>query len=38
MLHARRIEFVHPTTSKRVKFEAPLPNDFAEALNRLRTP
>src|SRR6185503_5804742 len=34
MLHARRLEFVHPTLSKRVKFEAPLPDDFTEALNR----
>lgn len=32
MLHARSIEFVHPTSGKRVRFEAPLPVDFSAAL------
>jgi 23S rRNA-/tRNA-specific pseudouridylate synthase len=29
-LHAKRIEFTHPTTGERVSFEAPLP-DWATA-------
>ena len=36
MLHARKLSFVHPRTGKKVKFGAPLPEDFKEALNWLR--
>ena len=36
MLHAKELSFVHPHTQKRVKFEAPLPNDFLAALKLLR--
>ncbi len=35
MLHAYRLEFVHPTTKKIVKFEAPLPEYFKEVLDKL---
>jgi tRNA pseudouridine32 synthase/23S rRNA pseudouridine746 synthase/23S rRNA pseudouridine1911/1915/1917 synthase len=28
MLHAQTLEFVHPITKKRMKFEAPLPDSF----------
>ena len=35
MLHAGKIEFVHPTTKKRVSFEAPLPKYFEEVLEKL---
>ena len=35
MLHARRIEFAHPLTGKKLKFEAPVPPDFLEAWNRV---
>jgi 23S rRNA pseudouridine1911/1915/1917 synthase len=35
-LHAARLEFVHPASGKRVRFEAPLPGDFAALLERLR--
>jgi 23S rRNA-/tRNA-specific pseudouridylate synthase len=36
MLHARRLSFTHPGTEKRMSFEAPLPEDFREALKSLR--
>jgi 23S rRNA pseudouridine1911/1915/1917 synthase len=36
LLHARKLSFVHPRTKKTVKFEAPLPKDFKEALKALR--
>jgi 23S rRNA pseudouridine1911/1915/1917 synthase len=36
MLHSRELAFTHPRTEKKVKFEAPLPEDFREALKRLR--
>jgi len=36
MLHARELSFVHPRTEKEVSFEAPLPEDFREALKSLR--
>ncbi|HTB84662.1 MAG TPA: RluA family pseudouridine synthase [Candidatus Sulfotelmatobacter sp.] len=36
MLHAHRLSFIHPRTGKTVKFEAPLPADFAAALKLLR--
>ena len=32
MLHARELSFVHPRTEKAMSFEAPLPEDFREAL------
>jgi RluA family pseudouridine synthase len=35
MLHAQTLSFVHPTTNERVKFSAPHPSDFDEALERL---
>ncbi|MDE3066568.1 MAG: RluA family pseudouridine synthase [Verrucomicrobiota bacterium] len=36
MLHARELAFVHPHTQKPMAFEAPLPEDFRLALERLR--
>jgi 23S rRNA pseudouridine1911/1915/1917 synthase len=36
MLHAQQIEFVHPRTHRRRKFEAPLPADFQATLEALR--
>ena len=36
MLHAHELAFVHPRTKKEVGFEAPLPEDFREALKFLR--
>ncbi len=36
LLHARRLSFVHPRTNKKVKFEAPLPKDFKQAVKALR--
>jgi 23S rRNA pseudouridine1911/1915/1917 synthase len=36
MLHAWRLAFTHPATSKALSFEAPLPADFATALEALR--
>ncbi len=35
-LHAWRLEFPHPRTGKRVRFEAPVPRDFREAERRLQ--
>lgn len=35
MLHARRIEFNHPLTGKKLKFEAPVPPDFLAAWKRV---
>ena len=35
MLHAKELEFVHPTTNKKVKFEAPLPKYFKNILEEL---
>ena len=35
MLHAQTLSFVHPATNERVKFSAPHPADFEEALERL---
>jgi 23S rRNA pseudouridine1911/1915/1917 synthase len=34
-LHARLLGFVHPKTGERMRFEAPLPADFREALRAL---
>lgn len=38
MLHARRIEFKHPLTGKKMKFEAPVPPDFQAAWQRVTQP
>ena len=35
MLHARKLSFTHPRTLKRMDFEALLPQDFTEALQKL---
>jgi 23S rRNA pseudouridine1911/1915/1917 synthase len=35
MLHARTIEISHPSSGNRLRFEAPLPDDFAQAICRL---
>lgn len=35
MLHAKSIEFIHPTTGKELKIEAPLPKYFEEVLSLL---
>jgi 23S rRNA pseudouridine1911/1915/1917 synthase len=35
MLHARKLSFTHPRTGKTVKFEAPLPEDFRQAVEAL---
>ena len=36
MLHAFRLAFIHPRTAKRVRFEAPRPEDFVDALSALK--
>jgi 23S rRNA pseudouridine1911/1915/1917 synthase len=36
LLHARRLALIHPRTGKRIEFEAPLPADFAVALDHFR--
>jgi 23S rRNA pseudouridine1911/1915/1917 synthase len=36
MLHARQLAFIHPRTGRRLSFEAPCPEDFAEVLSALR--
>jgi 23S rRNA pseudouridine1911/1915/1917 synthase len=36
MLHAHQLEFVHPRTKRKRKFEAPLPEDFQRTLEALR--
>ena len=35
MLHAKKIEFDHPTSKKRVEFEAKLPEYFTDVLEKL---
>lgn len=35
MLHARKLSFTHPRTDKKMNFEAPLPEDFQDALKYL---
>lgn len=35
-LHAAVLGFAHPVTGEKVRFEAPLPDDMAELLNKLR--
>ena len=37
MLHARKIEFNHPLTSKKLVFEVPVPADFSAAWERITT-
>ncbi len=36
MLHARRLEFVHPVTETTVTFEAPVPQDMQKLISALR--
>ena len=36
MLHAGQLSFIHPRTAKRMTFNAPLPEDFLDALSALR--
>jgi 23S rRNA pseudouridine1911/1915/1917 synthase len=36
MLHARTLGFRHPGTGSIVRVESPLPEDFREAVSRLR--
>jgi len=36
LLHAKELSFVHPRTEKTLKFSAPLPDDFKQALKLLR--
>ena len=38
MLHARCLAFTHPRTGQRIRLEAPWPEDFAVALQRLALP
>ncbi|MHB8423383.1 MAG: RluA family pseudouridine synthase [Leptospirales bacterium] len=35
MLHAWKLAFTHPRTGQEMRFEAPIPKDFQEALNQL---
>jgi 23S rRNA-/tRNA-specific pseudouridylate synthase len=35
-LHATRLRFAHPVTGEEVEFEAPLPPELANTLQRLR--
>jgi 23S rRNA pseudouridine1911/1915/1917 synthase len=35
-LHAYRLAFEHPVDGREMRFEAPLPDDFRELLDRLR--
>jgi len=35
-LHAHRLAFRHPVDGRKLQFEAPLPDDFRELLDRLR--
>ena len=35
MLHASELEFVHPTSKKKMKFQAPLPKYFEDILKEL---
>ena len=36
MLHAAKLEFVHPTTNKKMEFEAPLPEYFENVLKKIQ--
>ena len=35
MLHAKKIEFIHPASKKKMSIEAPIPEYFQEIINRL---
>lgn len=37
MLHAKALEFFHPTTQEKMRFEAPLPLDFQEVIKIIRS-
>jgi len=37
MLHARRLEIFHPDTGNRLGFEAPVPEDMAGLIEKLRS-
>lgn len=36
LLHARKIEFIHPVSGEAMSFEAELPQDFSDILGKLR--
>ena len=36
-LHARRLAFAHPLDERRLEFDAPVPEDMAQLIARLRT-
>jgi len=36
MLHAHTLSFTHPRTGERMQFEAPLPPEYLNALQKLR--
>ena len=36
LLHAKKLELVHPTTHKQMEFFAPLPKDFEQILAKVR--
>jgi 23S rRNA pseudouridine1911/1915/1917 synthase len=36
MLHAERLDFIHPITGKHLGFSSPLPEDMAEKLEQLK--
>ena len=36
VLHAYYLDFIHPTTKEKVKFESKLPDYFEQILNKLR--
>ena len=36
MLHAHKLGFIHPRSGKRLRFESPLPEDFADAVRFLK--
>jgi 23S rRNA pseudouridine1911/1915/1917 synthase len=36
LLHARRLEFTHPKTRKTLCFEAPIPSDMGDIINKFR--
>jgi 23S rRNA pseudouridine1911/1915/1917 synthase len=38
MLHAHSLAFTHPRTGERLRFTAPWPQDFLQALEKLRVP
>jgi len=37
-LHAKILEFIHPVTQERMRFDSPIPQDFQSVLDRLRKP